>query len=169
MDDATWAWEYLYKDIVKSHLRSRVVKIIHIRAARFIHNIKDSIAKVDVLDKAKWQPTSYMYKKRMACIAYQAYYNQAPDSINNLFIKHHPQRALRDNLKFQIQRPNSNFRRDSFSHRACNLWNNLPVTIKNKPSLSLFKKALKNQPRVINTISFDGIVGTNKDIDVFIY
>ena len=56
-----------------------------------------------------------------------------------------------------------------FSHRACNLWNNLPVTIKNKPSLSLFKKALKNQPRVINTISFDGIVGTNKDIDVFIY
>ena len=49
------------------------------------------------------------------------------------------------------------------------LWNNLPVTIKNKPSLSLFKKALKNQPRVINTISFDGIVGTNKDIDVFIY
>ena len=97
------------------------------------------------------------------------YYNQAPDSINNLFIKHHPQRALRDNLKFQIQRPNSNFRRDSFSHRACNLWNNLPVTIKNKPSLSLFKKALKNQPRVINTISFDGIVGTNKDIDVFIY
>ena len=111
---------------------------IHIRAARFIHNIKDSIAKVDVLDKAKWQPISYMYKKRMACIAYQAYYNQAPDSINNLFIKHHPQRALRDNLKFQIQRPNSNFRRDSFSHRACNLWNNLPVTIKNKPSLSLF-------------------------------
>ena len=90
-----------------------------------------------------------MYKKRMACIAYQAYYNQAPDSINNLFIKHHPQRVLRDNLKFQIQRPNSNFRRDSFSHRACNLWNNLPVTIKNKPSLSLFKKALKNQELLI--------------------
>ena len=111
---------------------------IHIRAARFIHNIKDSIAKVDVLDKAKWQPISYMCKKRMACIACQAYYNQAPDSINNLFIKHHPQRVLRDNLKFQIQRPNSNFRRDSFSHRTCNLWNNLPVTIKNKPSLSLF-------------------------------
>ena len=27
LDDATWAWEYLYKDIVKSHLRSRVVKM----------------------------------------------------------------------------------------------------------------------------------------------
>ena len=142
---------------------------IHIRAARFIHNITDSIAKVDVLDKAKWQTISYIYKKRMACVAYQAYYNQAPDSINDLYIKHSPPRSLRDNLKFEIQRPNSNFRRDSFSHRACNLWNNLPVSIKNKPNLSSFKSALKNQPKAINKIFFNGTVGTNKDIDIFLY
>ena len=142
---------------------------IHIRAARFIHNITDSIPKVGVLDKAKWQPISYIYKKRMACIAYQAYYNQAPDSINNLFIKHCPPRSLRDNLKFEIQRPNSNFRRDSISHRACNLWNNLPVSIKNKPNLGSFKSALRNQSKAINKIFFNGTVGTNKDIDTFLY
>ena len=124
---------------------------------------------MDVLDKAKWQTISYIYKKRMACIAYQAYYTLAPDSINDLFIKHSPPRCLRDNLKFEIQRPNSNFRRDWFSHRACNLWNNLPVSIKNKPNLSSFKSALKNQPKAINEIFFNGTVGTNKDIDIFLY
>ena len=27
LDDATWAWEYLYKDIMKSHVHTQLVKI----------------------------------------------------------------------------------------------------------------------------------------------
>ena len=60
----------------------------HIRAARLIHNISPSIPKHEVLSKANWYSLSYLYKKRLACIPYQVYYNLAPRGIANLFTKH---------------------------------------------------------------------------------
>ena len=50
---------------------------LYIRAARLIHNISPSIPKNEVVSKAKCYSLSYVYKKRLACIAYQAYYKKA--------------------------------------------------------------------------------------------
>ena len=47
----------------------------HIRAACLIHNISPSFPKHEVLSKPNWHSLSHLYKKRLACIAYQAYYN----------------------------------------------------------------------------------------------
>ena len=48
-----------------------------------------SIPKNEVLAKAKkCYSLSYLYKKRLACIAYQAYYNLTPPGIKNLFTEH---------------------------------------------------------------------------------
>ena len=91
---------------------------IHIRAARFILNIKESTLSTEVLEATKWKSLSYIYKKRIATISYQAFYNRAPAGISSLFTKHFPLRNLSDNLKLYVQRPKSDFLRSSFSHRA---------------------------------------------------
>ena len=89
---------------------------IHIRAARFIFNIKESTLNTEVLAKTRWKSLSYIYKKRIATITYQAFYNRAPAGINSLFTKQSPLRNLRDSLKLYVQRPRSDFLRSSFSH-----------------------------------------------------
>ena len=36
---------------------------------------------------AKWKPSSFIYKKKMANITYQAFYKRAPAGLNSLFIR----------------------------------------------------------------------------------
>ena len=74
----------------------------HIRDACLIHNISPSIPKHEVLSKANWYSLSHLYKKRLACIAYQAYYNLAPPGITNLFTKHVTKYNSRDTLTFDL-------------------------------------------------------------------
>ena len=111
----------------------------HIRAARLIYNISPSIPKNDVLSKAKWYSLSYLYKKRLTCIAYQAYYNLAPPGITNLIKKHVTEYNLRDNLTFDLTHSYWKGLNDSLTHRASLIWNALPVKIKSSPSLASFK------------------------------
>ena len=142
---------------------------IHIRAARFIFNIKESTLNTEVLAKTKWKSLSYIYKKRIATISYQAFYNRAPAGINSLFTKQSPLRNLRDGLKLYVQRPRSDFLRSSFSHRASLLWNSLPVYLKSKPNIVSFKSALKAKSDILDKITFNGLQGINKDIVNYIY
>ena len=142
---------------------------IHIRAARFIFNIKESTLSTEVLAMTKWKSLSYIYKVRIATISYQAFYNRAPAGISSLFTKHSPLRNLRDNLKLYVQRPKSDFLRSSFCHRASILWNNLPMYLKSKPSVISFKSALKAKSNILDKITFNGMQGINKDIVNYIY
>ena len=75
----------------------------HIRSARLIHNISKSTPKHEVLSMAKWASLRYMFKERLACIAYQAFHNLAPDDINNLFTKHETPYNLGDNLGMELE------------------------------------------------------------------
>lgn len=129
----------------------------HIRAARLIHNIGMSIPKDEVLRMAKWPSVRYMYKRRLACIAYQAFYNLAPDDINNWFTKHETSYNLRDNLRFDLKCSKSKALYDSFTHRASFVWNCLPSQFKSKPSYSSFKASIKKFSKCIDQINF----GTN--------
>ena len=142
---------------------------IHIGAARFIFNLKESTPNTEVLAATKWKSLSYFYKKRIATISYQAFYNRAPAAISSLFTKHSPLRNLRDNLKLFVQRPKSDFRRSSFSHHASVLWNNLPVYLKSKPNIVSFKSALKAKSDILDKITFNGLQGLNKDVVNYIY
>ena len=76
-----------------------------------------------------------MYKRRLACIAYQAFHNLAPDGINHLFTKHRTPYELRDNLRFKLVCSKSKALHDSFTHHASIVWNCLPSQLKSKPTL----------------------------------
>ena len=130
-----------------------------------------SIPKNEVLAKAKkCYSLSYLYKKRLACIAYQAYYNLTPPGITNLFTKHVTKHNLRDNLTFDLTQSYWKGLSDSFTHRAYIIWNVLPVNIKSSPSLASFKGNIAKHSKSIGGISFGtSSTDTYKNTDDFIY
>ena len=74
-----------------------------------------------------------MYKRRLACIAYQAFHNLAPDGMNN-FAKVATPYNLRDNLRLELVCSKlSKALYDSFIHRTSIVWNCLPSQLKSKP------------------------------------
>ena len=142
----------------------------HIRAARLIHNLSPSLPKHEILSKVKWHSLSYFYKKRLACIAYQAYFNLAPSNLTELFTKHATKYNLRDNLKFDLTHKFWKGQNDSFIHRASIIWNSLPTKIKTAPSLAAFKASLVKNSKCIDSISFGcSATGTFKNSEDFIY
>ena len=142
----------------------------HIRAARLIHNISTSIPNHAVLSTAKWSSIHYMYKRRLACIAYQAFHNLAPDDINSLFTKHVTSYNLRDNLRLNLKCSKSKALHDSFTHRASIVWNCLPSQLKSKPSYSSFKASIKKFSKCIDQIHFGtNSTATNNISDEFMY
>ena len=111
-----------------------------------------------------------LYKKRLVCIAYQAYYNLAPPSIINLFTKHATNYNLRDNLKFVLTHIYWKGNNDSFTHRASIIWNSLSVKIKSLPSFALFKANLVKHSKYVDRISFGcSSTSTFKNTDDFVY
>ena len=102
-----------------------------------------------------------MYKRRLACIAYQAFHNLARDDTNNLFTKHETlYNYLRDNLRFELVFSKSKALHDPFTHRASIVWNCLHSQLKSKPSYSSLKASIKKFSKRIDQITF----GTNSTL-----
>ena len=149
-----------------SHLLSELDDS-HIRAARLINNLSPSIPKHEILHKANWNSLFYLYKKRLACIAYQAYYEQTLSAITKLFCKHTTNYNLRDNLKIQLIHSNSKVLQNSFGHRASIVWNYLPTWLKSAESYSSFKANLKKYSKTVDQITFGtNSTATNNNNDV---
>ena len=142
----------------------------HIRASRLIHNISICAPKHKVLSVTKWSCIHHMYKRRLAYIAYQAFYNLAPDEINGLFTNHETSYNLRDNLRFDLKCSKSKALHDSFTHRASIVWNCPPSQLKSKPSYSSFKACIKKFAKCIDQLNFGtNSTATNTNSDEFMY
>ena len=77
----------------------------HVRAARIIHKIPETVPDHWVLDNINWKNIFYLYKRRVACIAFQACHELSPEPINKLLQKSTLKRSLRDNMKLFVNRP----------------------------------------------------------------
>ena len=60
--------------IWRSGFKFKDLEIIHIRAARLIHNLPNSFKDSDILSKVGWMPLEYLYKFRILSITHNAYY-----------------------------------------------------------------------------------------------
>ena len=142
----------------------------HVRAVRLIHNISISTPKYKVLSMTKCTSLHFMYKRRLACIAYQVFNNLAPDDVNNLFTKHRTPHNLRDNTRFELVCFKSKVLNDSFTCRSSIVWNCSPSQLKSKPSYSSFKANIKKFSKCIDQITFGTtFTATNNNSDEFIY
>ena len=113
---------------------------VHRKAAKIIHGIANTIPDTEILNEAKWKSMFYMYKRRLTTLTHQAYYERAPEVINQLVTKEDRIKTLRDNRRINLTRRRTEIGRKSFRHRADILWNSLPESVKTIESKEDFKR-----------------------------
>ena len=68
----------------------------HVRAARIINKIPETVSDHWMLDNINWKNIFYLYKSRAACITFQAYHELSAEPINKLIQKSTLKRSRRD-------------------------------------------------------------------------
>ena len=75
----------------------------HVRAARIIHKVPETVPDHCVLDNVNWKSIFYLYKRRVACITFQAYHEMSPEPINKLIQKSTLKRSLKGQYEASCQ------------------------------------------------------------------
>ena len=87
----------------------------------------------------------YIYIIHIYCLAYRHFKGSLPPYLSSSLCTYEPSRSLRSYEKLlKIPKRNlKSFGQCSFSFMAPSLWNSLPATLRNVPTLSQFKSQLK--------------------------
>jgi len=115
------------------------------RIARIILNSCEKEA-MYLFQQLSWLPFSHRYKYHIAILVFKSLNGLAPIYINDLLTLSSNERyQLRSFTKTNLTIPKSktNFLKKVFSHTACKVWNEIPVTIGSTSSVSTFQRNLK--------------------------
>ena len=130
------------------------IEKLHIRAAQLIHRIPETTVDHEVLRIANWKPVSYIYKRRLATIMHQVYYNNTPDLVKDLFAKRTSGRNLRTTECFELKQSRTEYGRVSVKFRGPQIWNSLSKSLKSTAISQSFKNKLKREARTLENIQF---------------
>ena len=101
-----------------------------------------------------WLPVKQRIHFKTLLITYKALHNLAPPYLSDLLEPYTPSRSLRSSEAGLLDPPKAKLKtwgHRAFSVAAPTLWNELPKRIRDAPSLSTFKTALKTH---LFTIAF---------------
>ena len=120
------------------------------KAARLICGAKKREHISPYLTRLHWLRVHQRINFKLFVFMYQCINNHAPPYLCNdivLYRHHNTQshnlRSLSDNTRLYIPKTNRSFGDNSFCVAGPRLWNALPITIREAPSLMVFKKLLK--------------------------
>jgi len=101
-----------------------------------------------VLYNLHWLPVTERIKYKILTLTYKSLHGSAPAYISNLLSVNKPTRSLRSNTAIQLTQPidvkTKTYGERSFYYAAPKLWNTLPATIRNSPTISTFQCRLKS-------------------------
>ena len=106
------------------------LELIHLRAARLIHELPRGMEDETVLINANWMLLKYFYCSRILNITHRAFYNLELDNVNRLVVTNSSLYSLRKSLNVVVSRPRTVQGRRSFKHRAAIALNSLLDTVK---------------------------------------
>ena len=118
-------------------LQNRAVRIITKRGYEF--------RSADLLKELHISNLSVRRNNQLCTIMYQVNNGMVPDYLIDLFKKTntlHSYETRQAEFNFLLPKPNTNFRKKSFSYRGALGWNDLVPNLKNLKSLTTFKKSL---------------------------
>ena len=95
-----------------------------------------------MLQKANWRPLEYIYKKRMATLMHDIYYETAPTDLVNLLEKQSHARTRQKHC-FEIFRPRTEIGRTALRYRGPITWNAFPAETKESKNRFTFRNKLK--------------------------
>ena len=100
-----------------------------------------------LLKELHWLPVKLRCQYKIATLAYRHFEGSLPPYLSSSLCTYEPSRSLRSSNEKLLKIPKRNlksFGQRSFSFMAPSLWNSLPATLRNVPTLSQFKIAAKN-------------------------
>ena len=119
------------------------------RAARIITNNYDySISPVTIVKSLNWMTIEKRCSYFTAITVYKCLNKQAPTQLSQMFnfVKdtHNVNTRSSINNVLHLPKPNTEIFKSSLHYRGSQLWNNLPMLVKNSSSLSTLKYSLKS-------------------------
>ncbi|CAB4020220.1 Hypothetical predicted protein, partial [Paramuricea clavata] len=115
-------------------------------AARLVVRERKSAHITPVLSNLNWLPVQQRVTFKLLLVTYKALNCIAPTYITDLLRRHVPARTLRSSSQNLLTVPRvrtETYGEKSFSCAAPRLWNNLPDSIKQSPTIDEFKAKLK--------------------------
>ncbi|XP_075330633.1 uncharacterized protein LOC142388967, partial [Odontesthes bonariensis] len=122
------------------------LQLIQNAAARVLTrtNSRDHIS--PVLASLHWLPVKFRIEFKILLLTYKALNDRAPSYLKDLIVRYFPNRALRSQTAGLLEVPRVSKSRmggRAFSYQAPQLWNKLPVNVREADTLSTFKTRLK--------------------------
>ena len=99
-----------------------------------------------LLKELHWLPVKFRCQYKIATLAYRHFDGSLPPYLSSSLCTYEPSRSLRSSNEKLLKIPKrklKSFGHRSFSFMAPSLWNSLPATLRNVPTLSQFKSHLK--------------------------
>ena len=123
---------------------SRLQRVMNIAARLILQKPRDSSA-TELLRTLHWLRIEDRIHFKVLCLTWQSLDNNSPSYISDLIKRYDPSRCLRssDNLYLHVPKTRTSYGDRAFRHSAPKLWNALPNSIREQPSLALFKNKLK--------------------------
>ena len=115
-------------------------------AARIITMSRKRQHITPILKSLHWLPVKYRIQYKALLLTFKSVNNLTPQYLQDLLHPYKPSRDLRSGNKGLLEIPSTklkSFGDRAFSVYAPKLWNLLPIHLKQAPSLSVFKKLLK--------------------------
>ena len=117
-------------------------------AARILCRIPKFVHISETLMDLHWLPVQQRVLLKVLILTYQAYHKTAPSYLCDLITLYSNSCNLRSNNQLLLAscQPRTNLKtygERSFQYAALNEWNNLPLIIRESPSLAIFKNKLE--------------------------
>ena len=119
---------------------------VHNNAARLVMKKRRRDHVTPLLKELHWLPVKFRCQYRISTLAYRHFERSLPPYLSSSLCTYEPSRCLRSSNEKLIKIPKRNiksFGQRSFSFMAPSVWNSLPATLRNVPTLSQFKSRLK--------------------------
>ena len=124
---------------------------IHVKAAKLIHRLPSSLSNHETLNKVKWMPISYIYKRRLLCMMHKVYHQQIDVGFASMFSRDNGLQKLSRKQQLSVVY-DTGLR--SFSHKAVKIWNRMPNELTEIESHKTFKEKLVKFKTKIDVYSF---------------
>ena len=122
------------------------VQMLQNTAARMVTRTSRTQSITQTLHKLHWLPVEKRIIFKLLLLTYKAQHGLAPSYLTDIFTQYQPTRSLRSSNQSLLCIPKTNtlyYGGRSFSVAGPTLWNNLPIALRQSPSLINFKSSLK--------------------------
>ncbi len=120
------------------------LQVLQNRAAKIIKGVDRYTSSTQTLKDLKWDNLKVKQFQNEAITMYKAVNNILPTYICKRFERKQVQYNLRNSNVLFIDKPNTEYKKRSFTYRGANLWNTLNDNVKSAITLASFKKQLQS-------------------------